>query len=474
MKGYIFFSVHEALFHPIATILSGRGVTQWSGFVWGQQQARAIGEGYDPLAIFTRDFLPQCDDGNAPDLDWLARRESELGVSIQRMLAAERHLLAGRNFDQIMRMAEVGLRQIAETYERAQPDFIFSEDVSCFHSYAHFVVARERGIPFWSIGSGRLAKRISIYVSGMQKLERVERVFTELRNRGLRPDERGTAAEYLTAFRNRPARPPGMQTRAQRPGLGLGEAARLRHAASRFLGDRDDPTAVGPISAVRSRLTRMARIAVADARRVFEKPVAGEKYVLFPLHFQPESSTMVQAPLYVDQLSLLRDIGTSLPAGYRLYVKEHVSSRGRRPIDYYAAIRAIPAARLLGPDEDTWTLIREAAAVAVITGTVGWEALMFGKPVLTFGEVYFNMHPSVYRGHEIAKDRWYDMFQRATTNHVHDEDSMLALIAALQQTTYPGFIANPNTFPETLELQNVANVADALAHTLGLPAANRS
>ena len=191
----------------------------------------------------------------------------------------------------------------------------------------------------------------------------------------------------------------------------------------------------------------MTRVAIADMRRIFEKPVAGENYVLYPLHFQPGATTLVQAPLYVDQLALLRDMAASLPVGYRLYVKEHVSSRGRRPIEFYEGIRAIPAARLLRPDEDTWTLIRDARVVAVITGTVGWEGLLFDKPIVTFGDVFLNLHPSVYRAGDIAKDRWYDVFQQATTRHEHDREAVLAMIAALQQASYPGFIANPSTFP---------------------------
>lgn len=471
MKAYIFFSVHEALFHPMARNLSARGVTQWSGFVWGQQQRKSItdaGVTYEPLLVFTRDLLPQCNDGKAPDLDWLARRERELGVSLQRMLAAERHLLEGRTFEQIMRMAEVALREIAAAYDRARPDFVFSEDVACFHSYAHFALARERDIPFWSIGAGRLPNRVAVYASGMQHNERYEKLYAEIQARGLRADERARAEQYVHAFCNRPTRPAGMKTRARKPGINLGEANRLRDAAARFFGDRDDPTAVPPLRAVRSRLTRMARIVAADAAGVFEKPVPGERFILYPLHFQPEATTLVQGPLYVDQLALLRDIATSLPAGIRLYVKEHVSSRGRRSLEFYDSIRAIPAARLLGPDEDTWSLIRDAAAVAVITGTVGWEGLLFEKPVITFGDVFFNLHPSVYRAGSVAKDGWYELFYRATNGHSHDRDAVLAMIAALEQTTYPGFIANPSTFPETLEPDNIALLADALANTVGL------
>jgi hypothetical protein len=471
MNAYIFFSVHERLFHPMAQALAARGVRQWSGFVWSQHQQKEISDGsiaYEPLLVFTRDLLPQCNDGRDPDLAWLAKRERELGVSIERMLAAERHLLAGRSYEQIMRMAEVALRSIEAAYDRAKPDFIFSEDISCFHSYVHFVLAQERKIPFWSIGSGRLPNRIAVYASGFQRLERFEELVRELQTRGLRADERAAAEAYLESFRNRPVRPPGMGTRARKPRIQLSDATRLADAASKFFGDRDNPTAIPPWRAIRSRLTRMARVAITDARDVFEPPVAGEKYVLFPLHFQPEATTLVQAPLYVDQLALLRDIAASLPVDHRLYVKEHVSSRGRRPLGFYDAIRAIPAARLLGPDEDTWTLIREASVVAVITGTVGWEGLMFEKPVVTFGDIFFNLHPSVYRAGEAPKDRWFDIFKRAATAHSHDREMVLMMIAALQNSTYPGFIASPSTFREALDPANIALLVDALADTVGL------
>ncbi len=464
MKAYVFFSVHEELFHRVALGLRAHGVTSFSGFVWGQNQVKAIGNrgiDYDPLLVFTRDFLPQIDN-TPPDLEWLERRETELGVSIQRMLASERHLLAGRTFDQIMRMAEVALREVAAAYDRIKPDFVFSEDVSCFHSYVHFVLARERGIPFWCIGHGRLPQRLAVYSSGMQHLDRVEALYPQLRARGLSEHERKEAEAYLTKFRTRPERPTGMDVRAQRPRIDLGEASRWKVAATRYMLDPKDPTATSPVGIVRNRVRRVVRDRMAELNRVFEKPVAGEKYVLYPIHYQPEASTLVQAPMYVDQLALLQDIVKVLPAGYRLYVKEHLTNKGRRPLEFYKAIKALPAARLLGPDEDTWSLIQNASVIAVITGTMGWEGMLFDKPVVTFGDVFFNMLPNVYRAGSEPKDRWYDLFKRATTDHKLDHDSLYALISALHQCSTPGWMGQATSFPHVLDDENIANITSAL------------
>ncbi len=466
MKAFIFFSIHEELFHRVAEALRGRGVDSFGGFVWGTQQATSIsgrGIDYDPLVVFTRDLLPACDDGRAPDLEWLEQRERELGMSIQRMLTSERHLLVGRSYERIMRMAEVALREVAAIYDRTKPDFVFSEDVSCFHSYVHFVLARERNIPFWCISSGRLPQRISVFSSAPQHWERLEATFGELVAHGLTDAERRAAEDYVSKFVERPVRPSGMQTRARKPRIGIADVVRLRRASMRYFGDRRDPTAVGPARAMQQRIRRIARVAIADVTNVFESPVAGEKYVLYPIHFQPEASTLVQAPLYLDQLALLQDLAASLPVGHRLYVKEHVSNRGRRPLAFYRAIREIPAARLLGPDEDTWSLIRNASVIAVITGTMGWEGLMFGKPVVTFGDIFFNQLPQVYRAYEAPKDRWFEVLSQAATNPRVDREAVLAMVCALQRSSYPGFIGNADAFPEVLEAENVAKIADALA-----------
>src|SRR5688572_6240285 len=113
MKAYIFFSVHEELFHRVAERLRDHGVDEFSGFAWSPfQLAKISGRGidYDSSVVFTRDLLPSGDDGAPADIAWLQQRERELGTSIQRMLASERHLLKGRTFEQTMRLAEVSLR----------------------------------------------------------------------------------------------------------------------------------------------------------------------------------------------------------------------------------------------------------------------------------------------------------------------------------------------------------------------------
>ena len=468
---YTFFSVHERLFLPIHRSLRDRyGVEAFGGTVWGRDQASFLAQGdidYDPLIIFTQDVLAPSKDAT-PDIDFLQEREERYGVPIHRMIWSERHLLEGRSYSEVLALTERLFRVVEDAFERFEPSFLFSEDVSCLTSYVHYAVARGRGIPFWRIGSARMRGLLSVYSGGPQEWNLTKDKLAEIRERGLCAEERQEAKAFVEGFRERPERPTGMQTRSRLPVADKDDVERLAQLGKRYLSDPQNPTLTSPVQALRQRAVRLARNQASRSLDYFDRPQPAERYVLYPIHFQPEASTLVQAPYYLDQAALIEDMSKSLPVGYQLYVKEHVSNRGRRPLAFYKRLRDTFGVRLLGPDEDTWTLIRDAAAVAVITGTVGWEGLLFQKPVITFGDVFYNQCTLTHRAGLVAKDQWHQVFRQAIFEHVHDEERLLEFVAAIQASSRPGFLKNPNTFPAVLEPENVERIADALAWGAGL------
>jgi hypothetical protein len=113
--------------------------------------------------------------------------------------------------------------------------------------------------------------------------------------------------------------------------------------------------------------------------------LAGQRFVFFPLHTEPEEALQGYSPEYFYQLSCIAALARDLPAGVVLAVKDTYAGVGRRPDNFYDQIRAFKNVVLLdtmtvGPD-----VIRASAAVATITGTAGFEAVVMGKPVVTFG-----------------------------------------------------------------------------------------
>lgn len=113
-------------------------------------------------------------------------------------------------------------------------------------------------------------------------------------------------------------------------------------------------------------------------------------FIYFPLHFEPEASTMVFAPKFANQLLLIEQIARSMPAGYRLLVKEHIPNTGRRPHHFYHRLTKIPDVELISPFENSFQLIQDAKLVVTITGTAGWESILLKKPTMIFGQTQYN------------------------------------------------------------------------------------
>ena len=471
MKLHVFFSVHELLFGPIVeTLRREHGLKAVSGFVWGNDQKHTLereGVRVSPLTVFTTDLLASLDSKPA-DLEYLADWEQRCCVLLQQMIFAERHLLLRYSYEQVLRLAELIFRRAEADFDSIRPDAYFSEDVACLTSYIHWAVAKDRGVRIVFINNARFPRRVTTYSNPFQQWDLLDAIFPDTPPGTLSADDLVAADRYIRDFRERPAPPTGLMFRAR---LGLGnrfDLTRLSSFTRRWFEDARNPTLRSPAEAIVQRGRRLTRSYLADALGMFESPPPGERYVLYPLHYQPEATTLVLAPYFLNQLALIEDMAKSLPAGHRLYVKEHVISRGRWPLEFHAAIRRVPGVRLLGPTENTWSLLRGAAAIAVITGTMGWEALLLDKPAITFGRVFYNRFPLVHRGGEVPKEDWPALFRRAIFAYRSDPDLLRRFVACAYKATFPGLTGNPASLPEILEPDNVKRLVIVVGSRLGL------
>lgn len=117
-----------------------------------------------------------------------------------------------------------------------------------------------------------------------------------------------------------------------------------------------------------------------------------QPFIYVALHFQPERTSSPLGGVYVDQLLMIRLLSRLAPPGWQLYVREapgqffdHLNKQPARDRAFYDAILALPNARLASMEMDSFALIDHSRAVATLTGTVGWEAVLRDKPVLAFG-----------------------------------------------------------------------------------------
>ena len=123
-----------------------------------------------------------------------------------------------------------------------------------------------------------------------------------------------------------------------------------------------------------------------------KKTLENEKFLYFPLQSEPEASILMNAPFYSNQINLIETIAKSIPINYVLYVKEHPLQKIKlwRSIEDYKKIRNIPNVRFLHPSVNAQEVLEKSQGVIAISGATGFEALFYHKPVILFGDEYYD------------------------------------------------------------------------------------
>lgn len=112
----------------------------------------------------------------------------------------------------------------------------------------------------------------------------------------------------------------------------------------------------------------------------------GSRIVLFPLQVEPEISLIALSPEFNNSLEAITWISKSLPTDVYLVVKEHPNAFGVRSKRYWNNLRRMPNVVLAHPKVSSLEWLDRCSLVATITGTMGYEAVYMGRPVLSFGK----------------------------------------------------------------------------------------
>jgi len=386
------------------------------------------------------------------DREFLTRMEKTLDVdTLWRIFDSDRSIQHFSN-EQALSALTIFLKYFIEEFTTHRPDAVISFVTGNVSALACYYVARHLGIPYLEFVATRLQRRALVTTSPMNDFPEVEERYREfLAGRG-DPESLREAEAYLAAFRTRPLSPDGLaRFRA------LHERS-VKLSPRRFLGwlrinywwyfshYRHDIATDPPIRQALNVLRMKLRQRKLRQPGFFERSLpADEPYVYFPLHYQPELTTMVLAPFWQDQPSVIANIARSLPLGIRLYVKEHVPMLGLRPVDYYDRLRAIPNVRLIDPYLSSLDLIQKSELVITITGTAGFEAALLRRPVIAFSDIFYNAMPGVQRCR--APEDLPGFIREALASPPADDRQVLAYVAALLDDTFE-FDMDDLGFPE--------------------------
>ena len=154
-------------------------------------------------------------------------------------------------------------------------------------------------------------------------------------------------------------------------------------------------------------------------------------FIYVPLQLQPEMTTSALGGRFRDQAYAIERLARILPDGVRILVKENPKQGGymRGPMFFHRLTR-IPSVTFLPSWANTHALTDGARFVATITGTVGWEAIRQGKPVLVFGKAWYRKFEGVV---EWRDDLTYEEIIGTTIDHAKVEQSAGTLLARAHQ-----------------------------------------
>ncbi len=196
-------------------------------------------------------------------------------------------------------------------------------------------------------------------------------------------------------------------------------------------------------------------------------------FIYFPLHLQPEATTMPLGGMFADQLIALETLAPAVPPHWTIAVKENPKQRLKhRAPEFYERLSEIPRVRLVDGNTSTFDLTSESSAVATITGNAGWEALFAGKPVVTFGEAFFKHAPGVIAVDELTEledlDRALveiDLGTFPTATH----EQLRRFLASLQRVVHEGVVNVQYLEDSGLEYeQAILGFSSAIREMMGL------
>ena len=387
--------------------------------------------------------------------EFIAACELKSGVSASRIiLAGERDI--GRGFSRSVfywfhdRTARRALADNAEpmrvvrrtfafakaTLEATRPDLVMTGEWANHVCFAIYMAARQMGIP---CVVNRLSKLWSgrCYWSPSLMMWNEPSIAAAQARRAAKTPASERAVEKLDKFRNRPSTLGYVQQNwnalDKRGGRGShAEIARIFAAGMRHRLGGGGPPAKPAMRLLfdiyRKKWLRMRQRGFF--KRYGDDQLREMRYILLALHKDPELTLNFQAYVWASQYNTISTLCGVLPDGYKLLVREHRSNVGRRPTQYYKDLAPMPGLVFIDAFDDQFKYIRNADLIVTDNGSVGWEGVQLGRPVMTLADTYYD-GAALARRIRVHDDIAADVLQLTASQIDDSPERRQALAAAL-------------------------------------------
>jgi capsular polysaccharide export protein len=179
-----------------------------------------------------------------------------------------------------------------------------------------------------------------------------------------------------------------------------------------------------------------------------------ETVILYPLHDERDFQVAVRERHAIPQSAFLRYVASTLPSGYRLWVKPHPEHRAAHHRLNWRNLANVSNVKFLEPDVTFAEAINACDVVLTLASTMGFEALKVGRPVVCYGRPFYsNRNLTV----DVADPRSIAGAVQSAVGSTPDEQRLQGLISDMQRWSWPGQFT-----PLDLSAENLTLLAAAI------------
>lgn len=385
--------------------------------------------------------------------------EKRFGIDSLWGLILSDRFLYHQPHDYVIKIATGYLKFFEMIFSEEHPDFFFNEVIAVFSSYAAYYVGKTYGVKYVAPMAARThGSSHHYFVTDPFQLNMNFNPNYKLST--FSPHYIEKAREYIEEFELKALKPELMAYTGVRPKFGL---SFIKGFISFIIGAMQPKNQYDYINRYNYKYYLNPMIFFFRyqlIKRYFKNglPDFERKYVFVPLHYQPEASTLVCAAKYEKQLFLIDSLSKSIPSETLIYVKEHYALLGHKQIRFYRELSKYPNVVLIDPWIDSHELIKKSEAVVALTGTAGFEAILYRKPVLLLGRVFYENAPGVIGLKDI-----YGEYKKALSEWRQPSlEEVELFLTECFETMYPGCVYT--ILPKVLSRDNIKKVSDSLVN----------
>jgi hypothetical protein len=393
------------------------------------------------------------------DMNYLKWLEKEFGIpNLWPYLGVDRILMHGQflrlyphdkspySYKELLKILQVTAKAIIAFLDKEKPDFIFFPTIGSLSPLLLYEIARKKGIPAF-LGQNSRFKQGYLIIDD-PKFTMLHERFVKIQNKSITPDAKlmHKAEDLLYEYQKTPqaydekAAPEKQRIRRSKQ-LEFLLPTKISYSLLSFYNtvkgyyvgaQKNDYTQIRPWFYLIDRVQKKMR-ALIGYDDLYDPMDDQEDFAYFALSVEPELNLLFFSPFATDQINIIKNIARALPIHYKLYVKEHPYMTGCRTRKFYKEIKKMPNIKLIHPGVRSFELIKKAKLVATINGTTGWEAVLFKKPVITFGNAFYNSLSTVMyckSMHDLP-----NMAKHQLESFQYKKDELINFITALLEDT---------------------------------------